>query len=59
MLTFRAVLFYLGLGVISIMASMVLVMTSPIVKRRLRFKFVSYCNRSVLQWMKITCGVSF
>ena len=59
MLTLRAVLFYLGLGVISIAASMLLVMTSPIVKRRLRFKFVSYCNRTVLQWMKITCGVSF
>ena len=49
MLTFRAILFYLGLGVISIVASMLLVMTSPIVKRRLRFKFVSYCNRTVLQ----------
>lgn len=34
-------------------------MTSPLVKRQLRFKFVSYCNRSVLQWMRITCGVSF
>lgn len=34
-------------------------MTSPVVKRRLRFKFVSYCNRAVLQWMHITCGVSY
>lgn len=33
--------------------------TSPLVKRRLRFKFVGYCNRCVLQWMNITCGVSF
>jgi 1-acyl-sn-glycerol-3-phosphate acyltransferase len=33
--------------------------TSPVVKRRLRFKFVSYCNRAVLQWMGITCGVSY
>jgi 1-acyl-sn-glycerol-3-phosphate acyltransferase len=33
--------------------------TSPVVKRRLRFKFVSYCNRAVLQWMNITCGVSY
>lgn len=34
-------------------------MTSPVVKRRLRFKFVSYCNRAVLLWMNITCGVSY
>lgn len=33
--------------------------TAPLVKRRLRFKFVGYCNRAVLQWMRITCGVSF
>ncbi len=49
----------MGLGVISIVASSLLVVTAPIVKRQLRFKFVSYCNRSVLQWMKLTCGVSF
>ncbi|MDC9719820.1 MAG: lysophospholipid acyltransferase family protein [Gammaproteobacteria bacterium] len=41
------------------MASTLLVVTAPLVKRRLRFKFVGYCNRAVLQWMKITCGVKF
>ncbi|MCO4837126.1 MAG: 1-acyl-sn-glycerol-3-phosphate acyltransferase [Oceanospirillaceae bacterium] len=49
----------MGLSVISIIASTLLVTTSPVVKRRFRFKFVSYCNRAVLQWMKITCGVTF
>jgi 1-acyl-sn-glycerol-3-phosphate acyltransferase len=55
----RAVLFYIGLSAISIVASTLLVVTSPLVKRRFRFKFVSYCNRSVLHWMKITCGISY
>ena len=59
MLFLRATLFYIGLGVISIVASTLLVITSPVVKRRLRFKFVGYCNRAVLQWMRITCGVRF
>ena len=49
----------MGLSIISIIASTLLVTTSPVVKRRFRFKFVSYCNRAVLQWMKITCGVTF
>lgn len=52
-------LFYIGLGVISIVASTLLVVTSPVVKRHFRFKFVGYCNRTVLHWMKITCGVTF
>lgn len=55
----RAVLFYIGLSAISIVTSTLLVVTSPLVKRRLRFKFVSYCNRSVLHWMKLTCGISY
>jgi len=55
----RTALFYIGLTVISIVTSILLVVTSPVVKRRLRFKFVSYCNRAVLQWMRISCGVSF
>lgn len=58
-LVVRAVFFYIGLGIISIVASILLVATSPLVKRRFRFKFVSYCNRAVLQWMKIMCGVTF
>lgn len=49
----------MGLSIISIIASTLLVTTSPVVKRRFRFKFVSYCNRAVLQWMKIICGVTF
>lgn len=55
----RSAFFYLGLGLISILASTLLVATSPMVKRRFRFKFVSYCNRTVLQWMKLTCGITF
>jgi 1-acyl-sn-glycerol-3-phosphate acyltransferase len=40
-------------------ASTCLVVSAPVVKRRLRFTFVSYCNRVVLQWMRLTCGVRF
>jgi 1-acyl-sn-glycerol-3-phosphate acyltransferase len=52
-------LFYLYLLLISMVASTVLVVTAPLVRRHFRFAFVRYCNLSIIYAMRWLCGVRF
>jgi 1-acyl-sn-glycerol-3-phosphate acyltransferase len=55
----RSILFYLFLIVMSIVASVVLVITAPFAPRNFRFSFVRFCNLAVINALRWLCGVRF
>lgn len=59
MAAIRSILFYLYLVLISILASTLLVVTAPVVKRHYRFVFVRFCNLSIIYAMRWLCGIRF